>query len=143
MSMCLSLGSNPVVGGLPLPRVFSPKPHVPNETVLRGLVEKGHGLDAISTFLRVDRETVLDWAVMLDLPTPHDQPMRRSAGPKAWAAGDYFRFIESWVSGWRAASIGEQFGRSAGAIWLPEARWHGLPRRYLHNVSRPTADSDR
>ena len=140
MSICLSLGSNPVVGGLPLPRAFSTKPHVPNETVLRGLVEKGHGLDAISTFLRVDRETVLDWAVMLDLPTPHDQPMRRSAGSKAWAVSDYFRFIESWVSGWRAASIGEQFGRSAGAIWA-KARWLGLPRRDRRNVFRPSADS--
>ncbi|RYF21631.1 MAG: hypothetical protein EOO77_05685, partial [Oxalobacteraceae bacterium] len=105
--MPLTLGSSPVVRGLPLPGTFSPKSHVPNEAVVRGLVEKGHGLDAISTFLRVDRKTVLDWAVMLDLPTPHDQPMRRSAGPKAWEAGDYFRFIEIWVSGWRAASIGE------------------------------------
>ena len=140
MSMPLILGSSPVVRGLPLPGTFSPKSHVPNEAVVRGLVEKGHGLDAISTFLRVDRETVLDWAVMLDLPTPHDQPMRRSAGPKAWAASDYFRLIESWVSGWRAASIGEQFGRSAGAIWA-KARWLGLPRRDRRNVFRPTADS--
>jgi len=119
---------------------FSAKPQISNETVLRGLVEKGHGLDAISTFLQVDRETVLDWAVTLDLPTPEDRPMRRSTGPKAWATGDYFRFIESWLKGWHAASIGEQFGRSVGAIWS-KARWLGLPRRDRKTVFRPSTTS--
>lgn len=140
MSMLLTLGSSPVVGGLRLPKVLSRKPHVPNEAVLRGLAQKGHGLDAISTFLRVDRETVLIWAVMLDLPTPHDRPMRRGTGPKAWAAADYFRFIESWVNGWHAASIGEQFGRSAGAIWS-RSRWLGLPRRERRRVFRPSREA--
>ena len=142
MSMHLTLGSSPVVGGLMLSGNFSGKPHVSNKVVLRGLIEKGHGLDAISTFLRVDRETVLDWAAMLDLPTPHDRPMHRSVGPKAWPAGDYFQFIESWVKGWHAVSIGEQFGRSAGAIWS-KARWLGLPRRDRKTVFRPSAASFR
>jgi len=138
--MCLALGSSPVVRTLPLPEALSLKPHVPNEAVLRGMVEKGHGLVAISTFLQVGRETVLDWAVMLDLPTPHDRPMRQSTGAKAWVAGDYFRFIESWMSGWHAASIGEQFDRSAGAIWS-KARWLGLPSRGRKTVFRPTTTS--
>ena len=140
MSMHLTLGSSPVVGGLMLSRGLSTKPHVPNEAVLRGLVERGHGLDAISTFLRVDGETVLDWAITLDLPTPQDRPMRRSTGPRAWATGDYFRFIESWLKGWHAASIGEQFGRSASAIWS-KARWLGLPRRDRKTVFRPSTAS--
>lgn len=140
MSMHLTLGSSPVVGGLMLSRGFSTKPHVPNEAVLRGLVERGHGLDAISTFLRVDRETVLDWAITLDLPISQECPVRRSTGPRAWAAGDYFRFIESWLKGWHAASIGEQFGRSASAIWS-KARWLGLPRRDRKTVFRPSTAS--
>ena len=105
------------------------------DRVLHGLVERGHGLDAISTFLRVEREEVLDRVIRLDLPTPHDRPMRRSSGAKAWAAGDYFRFIECWISGWHATSIGEQFGRSAGAIWS-KARWLGLPQRDRRKVFR-------
>lgn len=139
MSLSLTLGTNPAIIGLPLPRALPAKPHAPNEAVLRGLVGRGHGMDAISAFLQVDREEVLDWVVGLDLPTPHDRPLRRSAGPKAWATGDYFRFIESWVKGWNAASIGEQFGRSAGAIWS-KARWLGLPRRDRRAVFRPAAE---
>lgn len=65
--------------------------------------------------------------------------MRRSAGPRAWVAGDYFRFIESWVKGWHAASIGEQIGRTAGAVWS-KARWLGLPRRDRRQVFRPATD---
>ena len=136
MSMHLTLGSSPVVGGLMLSEGFSTKPHVPNEAVLRGLIEKGHGLDAISTFLRVDHDRLRDWVATLNLPTPHDRPMHRSVGPKAWPAGDYFRFIENWVKGWHAVSIGEQLGRSAGAVWS-KARWLGLPRRDRRQVFRP------
>ena len=105
------------------------------DRVLRGLVEQGHGLDAIATFLRVERREVLDWVIRLDLPTPHDRPMRRGSGAKAWVAGDYLRFIECWTGGWHAASIGKQFGRSAGAIWS-KARWLGLPQRDRSKVLR-------
>ena len=139
MSMSLTLGSSPLTGGIPLPRVIPTKSRVPNEDVLRGLVQKGHGLEAISSFLRVSPEAVLDWAVTLGLPNPHNRPMRRNAGAKAWAASDYFRFIKRWMDGWHAASIGEQFGRSAGAVWS-KARWLGLPRRDRRKVFRPAAD---
>src|SRR4051812_37730393 len=74
------------------------------DRVLHGLVQRGHCLDAISTFLRVEREEVLDRVVRLDLATPHDRPMRHRSGARAWAAGDYFRFIECWMSGWHATS---------------------------------------
>jgi hypothetical protein len=92
-------------------------------------------LQAISAFLRIDRESVSEWIVRLDLPTPHDRPMRQSRSLKAWAVEDYFRFIECWTAGWRADSIGQQFGRSAGAVWS-KARWLGLPRRDRRDVVR-------
>src|SRR3954447_24859625 len=100
----------------------------PRDRVLRGLVERGHGLEAISACLGTDRERVSEWVARLGLATPHDRPMRQSKSSEAWAAEDYYRFIECWTAGWRAASIGQQFGRSAGAVWS-KARWLGLPRR--------------
>lgn len=139
MSLSTTPGSGPALAGLKLPGVSPTKIQVPNEPVLRGLVGRGHGLDAISTFLHLDREEVLERVVRLDLPTPHVRQMRRTAGPNAWASGDYFRFIECWVAGWHAASIGERFGRSAGAIWS-KARWLGLPRRDRSKVFRAPAE---
>ena len=134
-----TLESSSAVGRFVLSGAPAPKYLQQGDAILRGMVGRGHGLDAISTFLHLDREEVLERVVRLDLPTPHDRPMRRTAGPKAWASGDYFRFIECWVAGWHAASIGERFGRSAGAIWS-KARWLGLPRRDRSKVFRAPAE---
>lgn len=132
--------SSTAVPELVLSAAFSSSPKAPNNAVLRGMVEKGHGLHAISTFLRLDRGTVMDWVVRLDLPTPHDRPLRPNRSPRAWAPGSYFRFIECWTGGWHAASIGEHFRRSAGSVWA-KARWLGLPRRERRSVFRATAEA--
>jgi hypothetical protein len=115
-----------------------PRETVPfqNDGVLRGLVGRGHGLEALSIFLRLDRQEVLELVVSLDLPNPHNRPMRATRGPKAWVASDYFHFIQCWTAGWHAASIGDRFGRSAGAIWS-KARWLGLRRRDRKSLFRP------
>src|ERR1700712_5136102 len=100
MPMLNTLGSSSVAGSFVHPGVPASKSQRTDDVVLRGLVGRGHGLDAISTFLRLGREDVMEWVVRMDLPTPHNRPMRRISGPKAWLAGDYFRFIECWVAGW-------------------------------------------
>ena len=140
MSVPNTLGSSSAFGGFVLSGDPAPKYQQQSDDVLRGLVGRGHGLDAISTFLHLDREEVLERVVRLDLPTPPDRPMCRATGSKAWDSGDYFRFIECWVAGWHAASIGEKFGRSAGAIWS-KARWLGLPRRDRSKVFRAPAEA--
>src|SRR3954464_9140348 len=99
-----TLEGSSTVGGFMLSGVPAPTYQQQGDAILRGMVGRGHGLDAISTFLHLDREKVLERVIRLDLATPHDRPMRRTAGPKAWASGDYFRFIECWVAGWHAAS---------------------------------------
>src|SRR5690349_2532289 len=85
----------------------------PEEHVFRGLVERGHGFEAISAFLRIDQERVSEWIARFGLVTPHHRPMRHSKSPRAWPPEDYYRFIECWTAGWHAASIGQRFGRSA------------------------------
>lgn len=120
----------------------SPPEHavVRNEAVLRGMVARGHDLGAISVYLQQSRDEILDAVVRLDLPTPHDRPLRQSSGPKAWKASDYLPLIQHWLSGLHAGSIGEKFGRSAGAIWA-KARWLGLPKRDRRSVFRTNVEA--
>lgn len=106
-----------------------------NDDVLRGLVARGHGLDAITVFLQHSRDEVLENIVRLGLPTPHDRPFRAHSGPRAWNPADYLSFIQDWTSGLHAESIGFRLGRSAGAVYA-KVRWFGLPKRERGRVYR-------
>ncbi|UZO94726.1 hypothetical protein [Roseomonas mucosa] len=112
-----------------------------NDDVLRGLVARGHGLDAISVFLQNSCDEVLENVVRLGLPTPHDRQFRAHSGPRAWNPADYLSFIQDWTAGLHAESIGFRLGRSAGAVYA-KVRWFGLPKRErgrIHRAGVPSA----
>ena len=82
--MLASIAAPEVVRPNPAPTDASPPERTTfrNEAVLRGMVARGHGLEAISAYLQQSPEEILDTVVRLDLPTPHDRPLRQSSGPK-------------------------------------------------------------
>lgn len=106
------------------------------DRVLADMVGKGLGLEAISAYLRISAEAVLDRVVDLGLPTPHDRPLRRSGHPNAWPVAEILLFIDCWLQCWNAASAAEAFGRSSGSIY-GLARRLGLPRRDRRKIRRP------
>ena len=140
--MLASIAAPEIVRANRAPTDASPPEHTTfrNEAVLRGMVARGHGLEAISAYLQQSPEEILDAVVGLDLPTPHDRPLRQSSSPKAWKASDYLPLIQHWLAGFHAATIGERFGRSAGAIWA-KARWLGLPKRDRRSIVRPHGEA--
>ncbi len=106
------------------------------QRVLRGMVTRGHGIDALSLYLGLARTVLLDLIVELDLPTPHDRPLRKPGGRNPWTFADTTLFIVLWMAGWHAESLGERFGRSPGGARY-KARHLGLPRRDRKLVFRP------
>jgi hypothetical protein len=96
--------------------------------VLAGMVAKGHGTELLCLCLGLARTALLDLVVDLDLPTPHDRPLRKPGGRNPWFFSDTALFIVLWMAGWRAESLGVRFGRSRGSIWA-KARQLGLPGR--------------
>jgi len=109
--------------------------------VLPGMVARGHGIDALSLYLGLARTVLLDLIVELDLPTPHDRPLRRPGGRNPWTFADTTLFIVLWVAGWHAESLGQRFGRSAGGAHY-KARHLGLPRRSRKIIFRPPRPGD-
>lgn len=100
------------------------------------MLARGHGIDALCLYLDLARTVLLDTLVELDLPTPHDRPLRRPGGRKPWSFADTTLFVVLWMAGWHAESLGERFGRSAGSARY-KARHLGLPRRDRKLVFRP------
>jgi hypothetical protein len=96
--------------------------------LLARLLAQGHGREALSFFLALSKDAILDLAVQFGLPTPHDRPLRRSRSPRAWSQSDFLTLFEGWFANWSAACIGERLGRSRGSIWY-QARRLGLPKR--------------
>lgn len=111
---------------------------IPNllRRVLPGMVARGHGIDALSLYLGLARTTLLDLMVELNLPTPHDRPLRKPGGRNPWTFADTTLFIVLWMAGWHGESLGERFGRSPGSARY-KARHLGLPRRDRKLVFRP------
>jgi len=105
--------------------------------ILPGMVARGHGIDALCLYLHLARTTLLEALVELDLPTPHDRPLRRPGGRNPWSFADTTLFIVLWMAGWHTESLGERFGRSAGSARY-KARHLGLPRRDRKLVLRPS-----
>ena len=102
--------------------------------LLAAMVGRGHGIEALCLFLKLTRDALFDLIVQLDLPTPHDRPLRRSGGLRAWKTNDFEVLLEGWLDDWSAACIADRLGRSRGSIYY-QTRRLGLPkrdRRLLH-----------
>jgi len=106
------------------------------QRILPSMVARGHGIDALCLYLDLTRTVVLDLLIELDLPTPHDRPLRKPGGRNPWTFADTTLFIVLWMAGWHAESLGERFGRSGGSSHY-KARHLGLPRRDRKLVFRP------
>ncbi len=106
------------------------------QRILPGMVARGHGIDALCHYLDLARTVLLDLLVELDLPMPHDRPLRKPGGRNPWSFADTTLFIVLWMAGWHAESLGQRFGRSAGSARY-KARHLGLPRRDRKLVFRP------
>lgn len=109
--------------------------------VLPGMVARGHGLELLCACLGLARAALLDLVVELDLPTPHDRPMRKPGGRNPWTFADTVLFVALWVAGWHAESLGERFGRTPNAV-RSKARRLGLPARDRKLVFRPLGAGD-
>jgi hypothetical protein len=110
--------------------------------LLGGMLAQGHGIEALCLFLTLTRDALFELLVEVDLPTPHDRPLRRSGGVRAWRDVDFPTLLEGWLKNWSAACIGHHLGRSRGSIWY-KARRLGLPkreRRLLHWSERAAAE---
>ena len=102
------------------------------------MVAKGHGIEFLCLCLGLARTALLDLVVQLDLPTPHDRPLRKPGGRNPWSFGDTALFIVLWMAGWRAESLGVRFGRSRSSVWA-KARQLGLPSRDRKLLFSPSA----
>ena len=103
------------------------------QQLLVGMLAKGHGAEAICLFLALTRDMLLDMVVEFGLPTPHDRPLRRTGGKRAWTGSDYAVLLSGWLGSWQTHCIAQQMGcssveRSPGSVWA-KARRLGLPRR--------------
>ena len=67
--------------------------------VLPAMAARGHGIDALSLYLGLARTTLLDLVVELDLPTPHDRPLRKPGGRNPWSFADATLFLVVWLGG--------------------------------------------
>jgi hypothetical protein len=107
---------------------FGPFSTTQYRLLLSGMLSQGHGVQALCLFLSLTRDVLLDLIVHLDLPMPHDRPLRKVGGVRAWQAADFPVFLTGWLGNWSAACLADRFGRSKGSIWC-KARRMGLPRR--------------
>lgn len=110
------------------------------DAVLVRMVEKGLGLEAISSILGLSAGQVLDRAVALSLPTPSTASMRRGSHSRAWATADMRLMVECWLDCWDAGSMATLFERSAGGIYALKRRLN-LPGRARSDIKRPGAEN--
>jgi len=120
----------------PLSRAAGRFSHGQYRTLLSGMVAQGHGIEALCLFLTFTRDALFDIIVQLDLPTPHDRPLRRSGGARAWKQSHFQLLLDGWLNNWSAACIADRLGRSRGSIWY-QARRLGLPKRERRSLHWP------
>jgi hypothetical protein len=104
--------------------------------LLGGMLRQGHSIEALCFFLTLTRDALFDLVVQLDLPTPHERPLRRSGRIRAWGQKDFEILLDGWLNNWSAAYIGDRLGRSRGSIWY-QARRLGLPKRERRSLHWP------
>lgn len=108
----------------------------PLERALPGMVARGHGIETLCLYLRLDQSALFELVVTLGLPTPPNKAHRTATARNCWQAKDISVFIVLWMDGWAAVSLAERFGRSRNAVWS-KARQLGLPRRDRSDQFRP------
>ncbi len=95
---------------------------------LPNLVAAGLSRATIAFCLGVGETWVLDQAVVQNLPTPSDRPMRRASGKTPWTTHEIQQLILLWPTNLFATCIGERIGRAPASIRY-KARWLGLAAR--------------
>ena len=108
------------------------------DTVLAGMVRRGHGVEALCQYLCAREDFLLERVVALSLPTPHSRPVRRNGHPRAWQGRDMLPLIDCWLGAWDVGSIAEVFGRTRGGVYALVRRL-GLPARGRGDIRRPAA----
>jgi hypothetical protein len=99
------------------------------DSTLIGMVEKGHGIEALCLFLELLEVDLLARVVALNLYTPHNGAVRRTSGIRnAWQVGEIRQLIAFWELGLSSQCLSAKLGRSQWSI-RAKARWLGLPRR--------------
>ena len=99
------------------------------DSTLIGMVEKGHGTEALCLFLDLQQADLLARVVTLDLHTPHNGAVRKTSAVRhAWQVDEIKRLIRFWEINLSTRVIGTKLERSAASV-RSKARWLGLPRR--------------
>jgi hypothetical protein len=98
------------------------------DCLVAGMVVRGLGVEAICLYLELSQAGLLERVVALDLPTPHDRPLRKAGGLNPWSVADTRRLIQWWLEALHLDGIGGRLGRSPGGV-RAKARRLGLPRR--------------
>lgn len=124
---------SPQPGG---PSIAGP-PATAADALLRGMVGAGQGWQAICRYLLLSRTALDDALVRLDLPTPHERPLR-APGPRGWTPGDTFRAIAWRLAGFHPRNIGLRLGRSPDAV-RSRTRRLGVPTPPRASLVRATS----
>ena len=99
------------------------------DSTLIGIVEKGHGTEALCLFLDLQQVDLLARVVALDLYTPHNGAVRRTNAVRhAWQVVEIRQLVRLWEMNLSTGVIGTKLERSAASVRY-KARWLGLPRR--------------
>ena len=109
------------------------------DSSLVGMVEKGHGTEALCAFLGLVQIDLMARVVALNLRTPHNGVVRRRNGARnAWQIGEIRQLIPLWECNLSSPAIASRLARSPGAV-RAKARWLGLARRPRASlVSQPS-----
>ncbi len=107
--------------------------------LFRGMAHRGLGVAAIAAFLGLTPQAVEERAAALDLPPPHDRPMRKP-GPRGWSIDDVRRFIALWIENVATKSIAAAIGRSKGSLYY-KRKWLGLEPRKLSELRERSVEA--
>ena len=116
----------PIVGAGWLLSLAAAAVSLPVDTLLRGMVAAGQGIQAILDYLGLSRMALEAHIVRLGLPMPHERPRRRAAGRNPWADEDVRRLIAWRLAGIHPETIAIRLGRSVGSI-RSKSRRLGVP----------------
>lgn len=111
------------------------------DSILIGMVAKGHGVEALCLFLDILKVDLLARVVALGLYTPHNGAVRRTNRVRnAWQVGEIRQLINLWELNLSSQYVSAKLGRSPGSI-RSKARWLGLPRRPRSSIVSDYAET--